>query len=181
MVGNMISDFVKGKAKFDYSQGIQKGITLHRSIDRFTDEHPATKEGKTFFRSAVGLYAGAFMDVVYDHFLANDEKSWKEPSLTAFAAGVYDILTRNNEVLPARLQQMLPYMRSQDWLYNYRFRWGIEKSFEGVARRAVYLNNSVAAYEAFIQHYADLEEIFNAFIPDVKKFARLLFEQLLKD
>ena len=68
LVGNMISDFVKGKKKFDYPIRIQSGITLHRMIDTFTDEHPATKEAKEFFRAYYRLYSGAFIDVVYDHF-----------------------------------------------------------------------------------------------------------------
>jgi len=72
IVGNLISDFVKGKKKFDYPPGIQKGIALHRAIDTFTDSHPATKEAKEVFRPHYRLYAGAFIDVAYDHFLAND-------------------------------------------------------------------------------------------------------------
>ena len=76
LVGNMISDFVKGKKRFDYSEPVQKGITLHRAIDTFTDEHEATKEAKKFFKPVVGLYAGAFMDIVYDHFLATDENEF---------------------------------------------------------------------------------------------------------
>ena len=74
----MISDFVKGKAKFDYPPGIQKGIHLHRLIDTFTDNHPATAMAKSFFRPQYRLYSGAFTDVVYDHFLARDEKQFEE-------------------------------------------------------------------------------------------------------
>ena len=37
LTGNMISDFVKGKKKFDYPSRIQAGINLHRLIDNFTD------------------------------------------------------------------------------------------------------------------------------------------------
>ena len=33
LVGNMISDFVKGKQKFGYPSGIQEGIALHRAIE----------------------------------------------------------------------------------------------------------------------------------------------------
>ena len=72
LVGNMISDYVKGKKKFDYPLAIQKGIMLHRTIDTFTDTHPATKAAIVFFKPVVGTYAGAFVDVVYDHFLAKD-------------------------------------------------------------------------------------------------------------
>ena len=65
----MISDFVKGKKKFDYPAGIQKGIMLHRHIDNFTDTHEATREAKEIFRPHYRLYSGAFVDVVYDHCL----------------------------------------------------------------------------------------------------------------
>ncbi len=72
LTGNMISDFVKGKKKYDFSSEIQKGIALHRAIDEFTDFHPVTQIAKSYFKQAYRLYAGAFVDVVYDHFLAND-------------------------------------------------------------------------------------------------------------
>ena len=39
LVGNMISDFVKGKKKEDYPDLIKKGIMLLRAIDNFTDLH----------------------------------------------------------------------------------------------------------------------------------------------
>lgn len=182
LLGNMMSDFVKGRKKFDYDLHIQKGITLHRLIDNYTDNHPATKEAKQYFKPAVGLYAGAFIDVVYDHFLAKDEKQhWQTNSLRHFTSSVYEILQNNIEVLPQRLQEMLPYMKSQDWLYNYQFKWGIQKSFEGVARRAVYLNNADAVYQAFTEHYFPLQQLSQSFLTDVKNFAALEFDRLLKD
>ena len=46
LVGNMISDYVKGKKQFLYDPLIQKGIQLHRIIDDFTDHHPATQDAK---------------------------------------------------------------------------------------------------------------------------------------
>ena len=72
LAGNMISDYIKGKKQFDYPLPVQKGIKLHRAIDNFTDTHAATQELKSFFRPQYRLYSGAFADVVYDHFLAND-------------------------------------------------------------------------------------------------------------
>ena len=179
LVGNMVSDFVKGKKKFDYSIDVQKGITLHRSIDTFTDSHPVTKEAKQYFKPAVGLYAGAFIDVVYDHFLAIDHDSWKESSLSSFAQHVYNTLEKHLEVLPERFQRMLPYMISHDWLTNYQYQWGIQRSFEGLTRRAVYLNDSVAAYEAFIDHYEPLQHLAFSFLADVKKYALEQFEKLV--
>jgi acyl carrier protein phosphodiesterase len=38
--------------------------------------HIATKEAKKIFKPSVGLYAGAFTDVVYDHFIALDKNEF---------------------------------------------------------------------------------------------------------
>jgi acyl carrier protein phosphodiesterase len=179
LLGNLISDFVKGKKKFDYPLLIQKGITLHRNIDTFTDEHSITRAAKVYFKESVGLYSGAFVDVVYDHFLAAEENYWMDESLQSFAANVYQVLEDHFQSLPDKLQRMLPYMKSQNWLYNYQFTWGIERSFEGLTRRAAYLNNSAAAYEAFINNYHALQQLSERFLPDVKKYASQQFHQLL--
>jgi acyl carrier protein phosphodiesterase len=180
LIGNMISDFVKGKKKFDYPINIQKGIALHRAIDTFTDTHASTKEAKTYFKSAVGAYSGAFVDVMYDHFLAKDTSSWCEVSLDDFTKQVYDSLEANYHLLPKGFQGMLPYMKRDNWLFNYQYNWGIEKSFQGVARRAVYLNSSEAAYECFEEHYNALQPVADSFLADVKKFASDQFNQLLR-
>jgi len=71
LTGNMISDFVKGKKKFDYPAEVQQGIELHRAIDQYTDTHIATREAKQVFPAHYRLYSGAFIDVVIDHFLPN--------------------------------------------------------------------------------------------------------------
>ena len=93
LVGNMISDFIKGKKKFDYPPEIQNGIALHRAIDEFTDGHPATKKAKEFFRPAYRLYSGAFVDVVYDHFLARDTNEFEDAeSLQNFTLQSYATL-----------------------------------------------------------------------------------------
>lgn len=179
LTGNLISDFVKGKAQYDYPAGIQQGITLHRAIDTFTDAHPATREAKSFFRPAYRLYAGAFVDVVYDHFLAADEREFSEEALAAFAGRVYDTLGGFTNHFPDRFSRMFPYMKSQNWLFHYRSLWGTEKSFGGVVRRSVHLTESDTAFRIFSEHYADLRACYDQFFPDVKAFAHSEYQRLV--
>lgn len=170
LVGNMISDFIKGRLQYDYPARIQQGIRLHRSIDAFTDEHPATKQAKEIFRPHYRLYAGAFVDVVYDHFLANDVNHFNTPeALNAFAQNTYDTLLKYYDVLPERFQQMYYRMREQNWLYNYRERWGMEKSFGGVVYRSRYLTESDTAFSLFEKHFEELQQCYNAFVPDLEQ------------
>ncbi|MEO6719725.1 MAG: ACP phosphodiesterase [Ferruginibacter sp.] len=172
LAGNMISDFVKGKKKFDYPLSIQKGITLHRAIDEFTDAHPVTKQAMVYFKADYRLYSGAFIDIVYDHFLANDKNEFKnEQALEQFCNLTYTALENNFVQLPLKFQQMLPYMKQQNWLYNYRFRPGIERSFGGLVKRAVYLTECAVAFQIFNDHYNALNDCYHSFFPLLKEFA----------
>ena len=168
LVGNMISDYVKGKKKYDYPGQIQQGIAVHREIDRFTDAHPATKQAKEIFRPAYRLYAGSLMDVIYDHFLALDENEFTDENLKAFTTNTYAMLDQFTHLFPEKFSRMYPYMRSQDWLYNYRYRLGIERSLAGVVRRAKYLEESDTAYILFNEHYDRLRNLYQLFFPELK-------------
>jgi len=180
LVGNMISDFVKGKSQFDYPDTIHKGIQLHRAIDNFTDTHEATQKIKLFFKPQYRLYSGAFTDIVYDYFLANDNAAFaSEEDLKQFAASVYKTLQINFILLPPAFQKMLPEMIKHNWLYNYKNKWGIEKSFAGLVKRARYLTESDIAFELFNEHNEAMKSYYHVFYPDLKKFAAHQLQQLL--
>lgn len=172
LVGNMIGDFVKGNKYIAYPLAVQEGVRLHRAIDSFTDQHPATRYARSFFKKDYGLYSGAFVDVVYDHFLCNDENCFSNAALEAFSLQVYTILQAHYEQLPPVFQQMLYYMQSQNWLYGYRQREGVFKAFGGIVRRAKYIDSMTAAFEDFEQYYADLRQCYRDFFPELEQFVR---------
>ena len=174
----MISDYVKGKKKFDFPVDVQHGIMLHRFIDAYTDAHPATKEAKIVFRPAYRLYSGAMVDVVYDHFLAIDETVFPNNSLYDFSLETYKQLDENTHHFPSQFAAMYPYMKSQNWLYNYRTTDGIHKSLGGVVRRATYLTEADTAFQLFQQHFQLLQDCYRLFwtdlVPQVKNELNLL-------
>ena len=179
LVGNMVSDFVKGAAKDAYAKDVRQGIVLHREIDSFTDTHWATQKAKEIFRPHYRLYSGALVDVLYDHFLANDRKIFKEDALKQFTQTVYSILEQHTAHLPVRFVQVLYYMKMEDWLYNYKYEHGMERSLRGLVRRAAYLSESDTAYNLFLDHYDALRDCYNIFFPDVEQFAKKRFKELL--
>lgn len=177
LMGNMISDFVKGKQQYNFPASIQKGIRLHRYIDNFTDEHPATREARALLRPAVGKYAGAFVDVIYDHFLALDAQIQSEEEWMSFTQWVYLELAVHDTPLPDKFALILPHMTKHNWLFNYRYHWGIERSFEGLARRATYLHDSTAGFEVFLKEYGAFGQAYAHFFPDVKNAAHTFFHE----
>jgi acyl carrier protein phosphodiesterase len=117
---------------------------------------------------------------VYDHFLANDANEFNSESLRNFSETVYRILDRHFEYLPERFARMFPYMKQQDWLFNYSTMRGTELSFGGLVRRARYLEESETAASLFEEHYKALHEYYKVFFPDLKSFAKRMYEDLLK-
>ncbi len=168
LVGQMISDFVKGKKQFDYPEAIQVGIKLHRAIDDFTDSHAATHEAKQYFRADYRLYAGALVDVAYDHFLANDISIFPSAeTLMESALHTYATLQSNYTILPENFQRMLPYMQQQNWLYHYRTIDGMSKSFAGLVRRSKYLTDSNTAVAILEHNFEALQKCYQTFFPEL--------------
>lgn len=182
LTGNMISDFVKGKSQYEYPPVIQAGIKLHRAIDSFTDQHPSSRIISNLFRPRYRLYSAAFTDIVYDHFIANDANLFESSSsLEVFTKNTYDALQDHRSYFPQKFAAMYPYMCEQNWLYNYQYDWGIQRSFQGLGRRAAYLPETEMAFEIYLNNKSSLQEQYNLFFPSVKKMAADTMRQLLKD
>jgi acyl carrier protein phosphodiesterase len=177
LTGNMISDFVKGKKKFEYEKRVLAGIDLHRSIDEFTDVHPVNKQVSNIFKPAYGLYSSAFVDVVYDHFLALELVELPQ-SFEAYTVSVYDTLENFRNVFPPVFNNIFPFMRQHNWLYNYQYAWGIEKSLAGLVHRAAYLTESRTAFELFNKRYDEIKAAYQAFFPSLKNFALEKFSDI---
>jgi acyl carrier protein phosphodiesterase len=167
LVGNMISDYVKGKQQFNFPETVQRGIRLHRKIDAFTDEHESTKTLKKLFAQEYRLYAGAIVDVVYDYFLANDTQHFAHSqALHDFTAQTYEQLAKHTQHFPEKFASMFPYMQQQNWLYNYKENWGMQKAFAGLAKRAKYMGSAEGAYQTFLNNLAYIKPYYHAFFKD---------------
>jgi len=179
LAGNMMSDYVKGKTQYNYRPTVQIGIRLHRAIDEYTDQHPATRNIAALFKPHYRLYAGAFADIVYDYFLANDAGIFETAEvLESFAQRTYAALHSPTQEYPPKFASMLPYMVSQNWLYHYRYEDGIQKSLAGMVRRAAYISDSNTAFAIFKEYKNYIQEQYEAFFPNVKKFAIHTLQQL---
>jgi len=175
LTGNLIGDHVKGKlALNNYPDGIRKGIELHRKIDRFTDDHPAVKRAGLWFRQDYGLYSGAIVDSLFDHFLANDPGHFSSESvLLDFTQNTYAAVAHHADFFPNAFAQYFPYMREQNWLYNYRTLQGMKRSLNGLHRRAKYMPAIDEAYNIFIGQYYQMAQCYYEFSDDVVKFVKL--------
>ena len=168
----MIADMVKGKQIEQFPERIQRGIHIHRKIDAFTDSHPVNQKALEYFRSSAGKYASPFLDVAYDHFLALDQLSIPEKGWHNFTEACYIQIGEYAEILPTRFCSMFVYMRSEDWLYNYRYQWLIKRSFNRLKQRASYLDNNAPVFEEFKKNYKEIGESYKVFFPELKMYVK---------
>lgn len=172
IVGQFLEDFIRNRDRFSFPKDIQDGITLHRAIDTFTDSHPAIHEAKKVFAPLVRLYAGAFVDVSMDHFVAGDLSLNSLAGWKAHSLHVYSVLNAHEQWLPENFKKMLVKMEQDDWLYNYREDWGIKFSIQNVLNKAKYLDKDIPVFEAFLKNKDHLQQCYDDFFPDVLAHAK---------
>lgn len=170
LIGNFIGDFIKGKQFNEYDEGIQKGILLHREIDRFTDTHKVVSHSKSILKDKYRHYSGVIVDIYYDHYLAKNWSDYHELDLLSFTHKIYETLLVHKHVLPHRVEHMLTYMIPGNWLYNYSFLEGIQKVMNGMSNRTKFDSGMEHAVKDLEEHYEDFQNDFVTFFPDLIDF-----------
>jgi acyl carrier protein phosphodiesterase len=166
-IGNFIGDFVKGKDYLKFSEGVQKGILLHRYIDQFTDSHSVVLKGKIRLRKQFGHYSPVISDIYFDHFLAKNWDQYSSIPLLPFTHHFFNTTDKWKEILPDKANHMLSFMKPQNWLYNYQHIEGIHRALSGMSRRSKFDTNMENAAEFLKGDYASFESEFFEFFPEL--------------
>jgi acyl carrier protein phosphodiesterase len=172
MVGAMLGDFVKANDVDYYPAPIAREITLHRHIDSYTDSHPVVLASKELFREGRRRYAGIVLDIYYDHLLSQQWERYCATPRDALIARFYDALTAHEPLLPARLQEMLPYLIRQDWLGGYAHFDGVADTVARVSRRLSRNGHLLReGIDDLVAHRETIAMGFGQFFPDLIAFA----------
>jgi acyl carrier protein phosphodiesterase len=169
MIGGLLGDFAKGSI-LAYPPDVQRGIRLHRAIDRYTDGHVLVRAGRGLISPARRRYAGIMLDVFYDHFLACHWQRYSGTPLHVFTCATYAALLPRCAEFPVRLQTILPRMAADDWLASYRELWAVEAALNGIARRFKRANTLGGGVDELVDNYAALEAHFLAFFPQLERY-----------
>lgn len=171
IIGNFIADSVKGSAFQSYPEAIQRGILLHRAIDRFTDSHPLVERSKSRLRPVYRKYSGVITDIYYDHFLASDWSSYFTVSLRTFSDGIEELFKRSLHHFPVHSKLFWEYTRRNDIPFAYSRPEMIRKVLTGMSRRARFASGMENAHVELQQDYLLFQQEFSAFYPELQKFA----------
>jgi len=177
-IGNFIADGIKGKQYKKYPLQIQKGILLHRGIDSFTDQHPTVRQSTKRLHENYGHYSGVIVDILYDHFLAKNWKYYHSQPLDEYVIEFYEMLRSYFEILPTRIQRMMPYMIADNWLLSYATVEGISNILTQMNRRTKEQSKMNLAVIELEQYYTEFETEFTNFFEELKSFSENKIKEL---
>jgi acyl carrier protein phosphodiesterase len=172
ILGNFIADHVKGSDILKYSENIRKGISMHRAIDTFTDQHPVVKQSIARLRADFRKYAGVIVDMYYDHYLSAQWNEYSHTDLDSFTKTRYDILNTFQSVLPARSARLLFYMEKQNWLLSYGSFDGLQQAFNGMSRRTTFESRMELAVVNLKAGYPEFRHEFRQFFPELQSYVQ---------
>lgn len=171
IIGNFIADGIRGSSYKIFPEGIQKGILLHREIDTFTDAHPIVRKSTKRLHKKYGHYSGIIVDILYDHFLAKNWVVYSEVPLDEFVENFYNLLSEYHEILPTRIQRMIPYMLADNWLLSYATIPGISKILYQMNFRTKNRSKMNLAVIELEEYYTDFEKEFTDFFTELILFS----------
>lgn len=173
LLGNFIGDFIKGRSWETYPVGVQHGILLHRAIDSFTDNHPATRQSVVRIRPFAGRYAPPVIDILYDHLLCKHWTALTDVPFDEFAAWTYASLQLRVAEMPAVLQRRLPHMIAGRFLHGYQTREGLEWVLQQFEQRLHGEIDFSALSAYFFENLDGFLTDFKLFFPDLQEQVRI--------
>jgi len=167
LIGNMLGDFIKGNKYLNYPLSIQKGMRYHRLLDEYTDQHPSVRDATKLLRAEGIRYAGVFIDILFDYFIANDSTFFKnDKELEEFTLSTLGKLESAYEIMSEDMKTYFGYMIRYNWLYHYRSRSGIEKAIIGLIKRHPRLGNADEILFALFNNEEALRPMYQNFIKE---------------
>ena len=171
-IGNFIADSIRGNKIDHLPSRIQKGILLHREIDTYTDSHSIPKISSKRLHKNYSHYSRVIVDIFYDHFLAKNWKNYSDMPLNIYVENFYDLLEDNYPILPNGVQRMMPYMITDNWIYNYSKMEGIGRVLNGMNRRTKNKSKMNFAILDLEENYTDFEKEFTSFFEELIIFSK---------
>lgn len=174
-LGTLAGDFVQGLDLKQLHPSLRRGITHHRRIDQFVDQHPLVAQSRARLLPPFRRFAGVLVDVYYDHLLATDwaRHGTAEP-LEDFVAGVHRDLQQNIAQLPPSLQAIVPRLQQESWLASYARLEGIDAILRRMQSRVRRENPLGRGGEPLRAQLDDFADDFAALWPELVSVSKAL-------
>jgi len=175
-LGNLIADYLRPMEMATLPAEVRRGVMQHRSVDGFTDRHPAVHRAIGRLPEVWGWFKGIVVDVYFDHLLARTWAEFGLPPMRTFVDELNADLLRAVADAPPEAAESVRRIVTGDRLMSYERPAGVEAALRrltGIIRermptRALDLVPALADLEAA---RGPLTADFREFFPDLRRFS----------
>ncbi|KPQ27565.1 MAG: hypothetical protein HLUCCX14_14320 [Marinobacter excellens HL-55] len=170
-VGSILGDFTRGVELSALPEPVIRGVRHHRSVDVFTDQHPAVLASKALFSAQRRRFAGVALDILYDHYLLRHWHRFSQMDHNRFVSAVYHELETHEHLMPPPMVKVTRRMVQSDWFGAYEDFDNIGYALDRVAERIRFPNRFAGIIEEIRANDELLEARFLQFFPELITFA----------
>lgn len=144
---------------------VARGITLHRTIDAFTDRHPLAAEARDLIGPQRRRLASVIVDIAFDFTLAQAWGAHCSTGLPEFIRDGYSRIEFGARDISEHAARLVPRMRQRRWLESYCTVEGMALTFERISGRSEAVSGLRGAEEDVVACLPELQRLFDAFYP----------------
>lgn len=170
MYANLYGDFFKGKDPGKYSSLIQSGITLHRNIDYYIDNHPKVINLMHQLYPELPKVTGIAIDLYFDYLLAQNWTHFHPIPYQEFLNKFYDYQPKLWGEYTEEFRLFICQLKKHRWLDYYPTLEGLRKASEGVSSRISFETKLSKASEVYLKHEIEISSCFEIFMQDAIPF-----------
>lgn len=100
LLGALLGDHIKGPLKGEWSESVEQGIKLHRSIDAYIDHHPQRQLTLTQMPARLRRFGGILLDIHDDYLLTQHWPRFHKESIATLQTAVDQVLQQSVGTLP---------------------------------------------------------------------------------
>lgn len=165
-----MGDFTRGVDQATLPAPVVAGIRMHQQVDVFTDSHPVVRELRKQFSPDRRRFSGVALDVVFDHFLIKHWSVYSDMELDDYVADCYHSLWRGRDLMSERMEMVISWMISRNWIGTYSKLEGVGRALDGLAGRLKMQHNFQGIIDEVEAMYTGIEDGFLEFFPELKAF-----------
>ncbi len=169
-IGNYLADPLKGRFWESASMDLEKGMTIHKIIDSYTDAHEQFIQSKARLGKK-GLLKPIIIDLTYDYLLTKNWNRYCNIALDEFLQIFYKQAKEQLPNLPQKASLSINRLIEYDILNKYQNLEHLKIAFERVDKRLsarLFQRDQAISYFAQVsRHIEDIEKDFLLFFPQL--------------
>ena len=173
LMGNLWGDLLKPRDYPELSPKLLEGISRHKEIDRYTDQHEAVNGIVRLLRPSQGKYTPVVADVLMDYMLSKFWHQYRDEPIEVFCRNIYITVYENLDLIPERLHPRINRMLGHRWLESCKDKDRMQNTLVMLSKRVSFENNIPNALDPYEQYEADMDVLFGGFFEDMQKHINL--------